>query len=213
MKKAILILAAVVAMTLAACTSEQESVTPSRNRVGYSAWRTQVSYTHCEPLPKTGMPEMVSGSWEMNPEGEPWYAVGSADNTADSNNNEVRNDGILQHTACEEAPLAICNYVIEADRYTVWCTARKDGGPEGFIIVFNYVDPQHYCRLNFGCGGNTQHALEQISGGSTRQAAVHPGSVETGRWYDVKLTVAGDSVQAWLDDELVFDDELKQINN
>lgn len=45
------------------------------------------------------------------------------------------------------------------------------------------------------------------------QAATHSGSVETGKWYDVKLTVAGDSVKAWLDDELVFDEVLKQINN
>ena len=156
--------------------------------MGYSAWRTQVSYTHCEPLPKTGMPEFVSGTWEVN-------------------------DGILQHTACEEAPLAICNYVIESDHYTVWCTARKDDGLEGFIIVFNYVDPQHYCRLNFGTNGNTQHVLEQMSDDNWFQAATHSGSVETGKWYDVKLTVAGYSVKAWLDDELVFDEVLKQINN
>lgn len=26
------------------------SVTPSQSRVGYSAWNTQVSYTHCDPL-------------------------------------------------------------------------------------------------------------------------------------------------------------------
>ena len=59
------------------------SVTPSQSRVGYSAWNTQVSYTHCEPLPKTGKPEMVAGTWEVN-------------------------DGILQHKAGEKAPLAIC---------------------------------------------------------------------------------------------------------
>ena len=173
-----------IALLLTACTHEQEPVTPSQNRVGYSAWCTQVSYTHCEPLPKTGMPEFVSGSWEMN-------------------------DGILQHTSCEEAPLAICNYVIPSDHYTVWCTARKDGGPEGFIIVFNYVDSLHYCQLNFGCGGNTQHAIEQISSESKLQVALHPGSVETGRWYDVRLTVSADTVKAWLDEELVFDDVLK----
>ena len=38
------------------------SVTPSQSRVGYSAWNTQVSYTHCDPLPKTGKPELVSGT-------------------------------------------------------------------------------------------------------------------------------------------------------
>ena len=57
------------------------SVTPSQSRVGYSAWNTQVSYTHCDPLPKMGKPELVSGTWEMN-------------------------DGILQHKACEKAPPA-----------------------------------------------------------------------------------------------------------
>ena len=33
--------------------------------------------------------------------------------------------------------------------------------------------------------------------------------MEQGRWYDVKLTVAGDSVKVWLADELVFDTVLK----
>lgn len=161
-------------------------ITPLQIHVGYSAWHTQVSYTHCDPLPKTGKPEFVRGAWEVN-------------------------DGILKHTACEEAPLAVCNYAIPSDHYTIECTARKDGGPEGFIIVFNYVDAQNYCWLNFGTGGNTQYAIEQISGDVTIRMATHPGSVETGKWYDVKLTVAGDSVRAWLDDEKIFDVTLKPL--
>ena len=101
-------------------------------------------------------------------------------------------------------------YVITSDQYTIHCTARKDSGPEGFIIVFNYVDTQHYCQLNFGTNGNTQHAIEQISGDSRTQTTVRTGSVETGKWYDVKLTVAGDNVKAWLDNEIVFDIILKK---
>lgn len=161
-------------------------VTPVQSRVGYSAWHTQVSYTHCEPLPKSGKPEVVRGSWEVN-------------------------DGILQHTSCEEAPLAICKYLIPSDHYTIECTARKDGGPEGFIIVFNYVDAQNYCWLNFGTGGNTQYAIEQISDKGKILTATRPGSVDTGKWYGVKLTVAGDNVKAWLDDELIFDEMLKPL--
>lgn len=182
------------ATMLTACTNDDNaavvtevSITPSQSRVGYSAWETQVSYTHCDPLPKTGKPELVRGTWEMN-------------------------DGILQHTACEQAPLAICNYVIPSDHYTIQCTARKDGGPEGFIIVFNYVDARHYCWLNFGCEGNTLHAIEQTSVDSRKRLCTRPGSVETGKWYDVRLTVAGDTVKAWLDDALMFDEVLKQIN-
>ena len=119
------------------------------------------------------------------------------------------NDGILQHTAYEEAPLAICNYVIPSNHYTIQCTARKDNGSDGFIIVFNYVDARHYCQLNFGCNGNTQHAIEQIRGDKRKRLTTHSGSVETGKWYDVKLTVAGDSIKAWLDNGLIFDEVLK----
>ena len=166
-----------------AAVVKEADVTPSQSRVGYSACETQVSYTHCDPLPKTGKPELVSGTWEMN-------------------------DGILQHKACEQAPLAICNYVIPSDHYTIQCTARKDSGPDGFIIVFNYVDAQHYCLLNYGCERNTKHAIEQIIGNKRKQMATRPGSVETGKWYDVKLTVAGDTIKAWLDSELMFDEKL-----
>ncbi len=116
-KARISFLFALLTLLLAACT--QVHVTPTQNRVGYSACRTQVSYTHCEPLPKTGKPEIVRGAWE-------------------------------------------------------------------------------------------QHALEQIYGDSKTQTAIRPGNVETGRWYDVKLAVAGDSVKAWLDNELVFNELLKQ---
>ena len=180
------------ALTLTACV-HKTLITPSQSRVGYSAWNTQVSYTHCDPLPKTGKPELVSGSWEMN-------------------------DGILQHRTSEEAPLAICrsalplrsskNYVIPSNHYTIQCTARKDSGSDGFIIVFYYVDAQHYCQLNYGCEGNTKHAIEQISGNKRKRLATHSGSIKTGKWYDVKLTVAGDTLKAWLDSELMFDEIL-----
>ena len=162
----------------------RKCITPKRSRVGYSAWGTQASYTHCDPLPKTGKPEFVSGHWEIN-------------------------DGILQQKGREEGPLAICNHVIDSDHYTIQCRARKDGGPEGFIIVFNDVDPQNYCWLNIGGWGNTQHAIEQISSGGKQQTVIKRGRVEEGRWYDVKLQVSGDSVKAWLDADLVFDTVLK----
>ena len=183
MKKKSFILAVLITLALSACV-HKNLITPSQSRVGYSAWNTQVSYTHCDPLPKTGKPELVSGTWEMN-------------------------DGILQHKAREKAPLAICNYVIPSNHYTIQCSARKDSGPDGFIIVFNYVDAQHYCRLNFGYEGNTKHVIEQTSGNKRKRLATHTGSVETGKWYDVKLTVAGDTIKAWLDNELIFDEVLK----
>ena len=53
MKKASFILIVLVTLALSACV-QKNLITPSQSRVGYSSWNTQVSYTHCDPLPKTG---------------------------------------------------------------------------------------------------------------------------------------------------------------
>ena len=164
-------------------TAFRKPVTPAKSRVGYATWGTKASYTHMDPLPKTGKPEYVSGDWQL------------------------AND-VLSQTGMREQCVALCTAEV-GDHYTVKCRARKDGGREGFIIVFNYVDPQHYCWVNFGGWGNTQHGLEQINGSGKSQTATKRGRVEAGRWYDVTLTVSGDSVKAWLDKELVFDTVLK----
>ena len=120
-----------------------------------------------------------------------------------------REGNIVRQTGRKEATICLENQVIDSDHYTLRYRARKDSGYEGFLIVFNYVDEKNYCWLNFGGWGNTQHAIEQIGGGGKLQTAMRPGSVEEGRWYDVTLTVSGDSVKAWLDQELVFDTVLK----
>ncbi len=72
------------------------------------------------------------------------------------------------------------------------------------------MDEKNYCWLNFGGWGNTQHAIEQISSGGKLQTVTRRGRVQEGRWYDITLQVAGDSVKAWLGDDLVFDTVLKQ---
>ena len=163
-----------------------KQITPRKSRVGYATWGTQASFTHMDPLPKSGQPEFLSGRWTMN------------------------DDGTASQRSNREQCMALCKSVIDSDHYTVKCRARKDSGAEGFIIVFNYVDDRNFSWLNLGGWGNTQHAIEQISGGGKIQTVEKPGSVETGRWYDVTLTVSGDSVKAWLDDQLVFDTVLKQ---
>ena len=116
---------------------------------------------------------------------------------------------IVRQTGHKEATICLEDKVFDSDHYTAKFRARKDGGAEGFLIIFNYVDENHYCWLNFGGWGNTQHAIEQVGSGGKMQTATKRGRVETGRWYDVTLQVAGDSVKAWLDDDLVFDTVLK----
>ena len=115
----------------------------------------------------------------------------------------------VRQTGRQDATLCIEKNIIDSDHYTCKFRARKDEGAEGFIIIFNYVDEKNYCWVNFGGWTNTQHAIEQISNGGKLLADSKRGRVESGRWYDVTLQVAGDSVKAWLDNEMVFNTVLK----
>ena len=123
--------------------------------------------------------------------------------------NWKKEGNIVRQTGREEATICLEKNIIDSDHYTCRFRARKDRGAEGFLILFNYVDNRNYCWLNFGGWGNTQHAIEQIGSGGKIQTVEKRGRVEEGRWYDVTLTVSGDSVKAWLDNDLVFDTILK----
>ena len=115
----------------------------------------------------------------------------------------------VRQTGHKDATLCIEKSIIDSDHYTCNFRARKDEGAEGFIIIFNYVDEKNYCWVNFGGWTNSQHAIEQISNGGKLLADSKRGRIKAGRWYDVTLQVNGDSVKAWLDNELVFDTVLK----
>ncbi|UKK50902.1 carbohydrate binding domain-containing protein [Prevotella sp. E13-17] len=131
-------------------------------------------------------------------------------NDMESVSGEWNFDGsLVSQRSMRDQCVAVEKHVIDGDHYTLKYRARKDSGREGFMIVFNYVNDQNYCWANFGGWGNTQHGIEQIVGGSKMQTDTKHGHIEQGRWYDITLQVAGDSVKAWLDNELVFDTMLK----
>ncbi len=162
----------------------KSSITPAESRIGFATWGTKASFTHPDPLPKTGLPEFLTGQWQKNA------------------------DGSVSQTSDGEKCVAVCKAKV-GDHYTAKFRARKDAGNEGFIVVFNYTDANNYFWLNLGGWGNTQHGIERISGGGKSQIETKPGKIETGRWYDVTFQMAGDSLKCWLDQELVFDTVLK----
>ena len=57
---------------------------------------------------------------------------------------------------------------------------------------------------NIGGWGNTRHAIEMdgIAGNDV------PGSIETGRWYDIRIEVQGASIKCFLDGKLIHDVKL-----
>ena len=86
--------------------------------------------------------------------------------------------------------------------YTITVKARKISGPEGFLIVFGHKGGDKYW-WNVGGWGNREHAIEF---NQTEVGRHVPGSVETGRWYDLKVQISGRRIQCFLDGQLIHNE-------
>lgn len=112
----------------------------------------------------------------------------------------TQSDGtVAQQNSRKDNCVAVQGEAFKAQKYSYTLKARKDEGKEGMLIVFNYQDDDNYCWLNLGGWDNTQHAIEQTIDGSRQPLVEKKGSVESGRWYDVRIDVDGDSIACYLD--------------
>ena len=80
--------------------------------------------------------------------------------------------------------------------YTYTVNARKLHGAEGFLIMFHVRDENNWVWWNIGGWGNREHGIELCENGGKSQVGSHvPGSIETGRWYDIRIEVKGRHIQ------------------
>ena len=87
------------------------------------------------------------------------------------------------------------------NNYTLSLKARKLGGAEGFLISFGVQDENAKSWWNIGGWGNNRHALEI---GGVPESSVD-GRIETGKWYDVRVELNGNSIKCFLDGKLMHD--------
>ena len=109
-------------------------------------------------------------------------------------------DGALQQTRTGENIRAVAGKKEWTD-YTFSLKARKLRGAEGFLILFRVQDENRKSWWNIGGWGNSRHAIE--IGGEVGQSV--PGHIETGRWYDIRIELAGSNIKCYLDGKLVHD--------
>lgn len=83
--------------------------------------------------------------------------------------------------------------------YTLTLKARKLGGNEGFLIIFGSPGDGTKTWWNLGGWGNKGFGLE-MPGVASKPV---PGTIETGRWYEIKIALSGNMTQAFLDNQLV----------
>lgn len=89
-----------------------------------------------------------------------------------------------------------------AKSYTFQAKARKTGGEEGFIVMFQAAGGD-YIQWNLGGWGNTQHGFERAAGNSRSTVAQVPGHIDSNRWYDIKIEATNGRIKAFLDGKLI----------
>jgi alpha-L-arabinofuranosidase len=102
------------------------------------------------------------------------------------------------------------SYIPESggSNYTVSLKARKISGREGFIIPVGLADGRRV-QWNVGGWGNRLHAVQVADAVVGEQT---PGTIETGRWYDLKIEVRGRTVRGFLDGALVQERTLPRVD-
>ncbi|MBY8842789.1 alpha-L-arabinofuranosidase C-terminal domain-containing protein [Streptomyces sp. SP2-10] len=83
--------------------------------------------------------------------------------------------------------------------YDLHVKATKESGEEGFLVAFGVKDTGSYYWWNIGGWNNSRSAVEQAVDGGKSTLISGPGSVETGRTYDIGVKVRGRQVTLTLD--------------
>lgn len=107
-------------------------------------------------------------------------------------------DGALRQTGRSENIRAVAGDPRWTD-YTYRLKARKLSGAEGFLILFHHRQDGEKSWWNLGGWGNKRHAIEV--GGIVGNEV--DGSIETGRWYDIRIELAGANIKCYLDGKLI----------
>lgn len=112
----------------------------------------------------------------------------------------------ITQTSNEQPAMILSPVMIDAkSNYTYKVKARKENGPEGFLVLFGYKDKNNYSWYNIGGWSNMQNNVEQgMGGGRVQLGQSKRFTVESGRWYDLQVDVKGDSIFCYLDGKLDF---------
>ncbi|HEX7651871.1 MAG TPA: alpha-L-arabinofuranosidase C-terminal domain-containing protein [Verrucomicrobiae bacterium] len=176
-------------------TSPLTDAAPEGGLIGVGTWNTAAEFKDVKVTSLDGKQLFASDfshdtkGWKLLGEGAQWKVQ----------------DGALRQTAEREFIRAMAGQKDWHD-YTLTLKARKISGAEGFLILFRLGGDEDRTWWNIGGWSNTADGIE--AGGTLDSKSSH---IDTGRWYDIKVTVSGKNVKCWLDGELIHDVNLDLI--
>jgi len=158
--------------------------------VGVGTWKTEAEFKDIQVTSNNGtlyQSHLDQGDAEWKPGAGTWQIQ----------------DGALAQTSDNENQTSTVGSPDWTD-YTYSLKAKKISGAEGFLILFHVKDSNNFIWWNIGGWGNTRSGLERSTEGAKDSIGAGSGTtVETGRWYDIRIEVQGTSIKCYLDDKLI----------
>ncbi len=184
----------VLPATLKVAPDERLARVVPHGAIGVGTWHTQVEYKDISVTDPQGK---LLFSADLTGDTKGWTFTGDKWNLADK---------VIKPAVADSECWAIAGDPAWTD-YTLQLKARKTGGNEGFLILYHAIDGENYRWWNVGGWGNSRTQCEaSVSSTDREQLGQASGfTVQTGKWYDLKLEVSGYHVRCFADGKLVSD--------
>ncbi|EKU90087.1 alpha-L-arabinofuranosidase C-terminal domain-containing protein [Bacteroides oleiciplenus] len=168
--------------------STPRSLEYSAGNLGFGSWNTQVEFKDMKVTGEDG----TAANLDLN-------------NATDQKGTWTLKDGVLSQTSSETPT----RYIVDgfsSNHFTLECKVRKVGGDEGFFLYFGLSQGAKQGYVYNVAGWNNQTtAVESVSDGRTGGVVSErvSQSLENDRWYDVKLVVAPQKSELYMDGKLI----------
>ncbi|MPY32484.1 alpha-N-arabinofuranosidase [Streptomyces adustus] len=163
---------------------------PITGAVGLSTWATTAAY---DEVKVTGADGTTLFDDDFGQDASRWTHTGGGSWSV-QDGQYVQSDVSAENTMVSAGDTAWHDYDLSVK-------ATKRAGKEGFLVAFGVQDTGNYYWWNLGGWNNTTSAVEQAVDGGKSTLIAKPGTIETGRTYDIDIKVRGRQVTLYLDGE------------
>lgn len=163
-------------------------------RIGLGGWNTNNEYRELKVTLPDGRVIEADMERGWTPKGGTWSAA----------------DGTLSQEGPGVMRWSIWDSPEEFSDCSISVKARKKSGDEGFILYFGMQGETGYV-LNIGGWSNQTTAFQHMVGADMPQIPNNIAQqVETGRWYDIRIDIHGDSFTYSLDGKRMLEARIEQ---
>lgn len=163
-------------------------------RIGLGGWNTDNEYRELKVTLPDGRVIEADMERGWTPKGGTWSAA----------------DGTLSQEGPGVMRWSIWDSPEEFSDCSISVKARKKSGDEGFILYFGMQGETGYV-LNIGGWSNQTTAFQHMVGADMPQIPNNIAQqVETGRWYDIRIDIHGDSFTYSLDGKRMLEARIEQ---